>query len=298
MPKNTFVLILELFLLLQFVKPDSDYCTTEFEKTIQKECSYLSVSGVQTCEFIDNECKNVFETCDSYAPTENFDENICKGLALSDKTKKCTVETTEEGGKKCVQTNKKCSELNAETCFDLDLGTDRRCVLKEGKCQEHFNSCGKLTSEKECIDNIPSNIIQKCVWSGSECKPKNRKCEDYVTYSEKGKISLCEILLITEGETNKICILNEEKCEEVYQKCEGLPEAICEKTIPVDDSEMPYTLDNKNKCVWDGECKTVPRTCSDYKKRPTDFPAFCRQLKAEDDTNKFAYMTPKKTHAL
>ena len=68
------------------------------------------------------------------------------------------------------------------------MGTDKRCVLINGKCEEHYNSCSGLEKSK-CSQNIPSSNTQKCIWKDDTtgCVEEPRKCVDYIVYSEKHK---------------------------------------------------------------------------------------------------------------
>ena len=120
--KKLLLLAFHVFLLIQLAISDDDLCTSQFEDTKSSLCAQLSTDE-QTCFFIDNECKNWYKECSNYNPEGNFDESVCTRIQPSNKLTKCKVETTADGKKSCVETNKACSDFTDKTCLNLDLGT-------------------------------------------------------------------------------------------------------------------------------------------------------------------------------
>ena len=271
------LLILQIFLLFQIVSSDSDICSSNFDTKKAELCSKLGTSE-NPCYFIYDECRDWFKECAEYSPESNFDENICQKITPSNNLKKCQVETNS-GIKSCIEVDKACEDLSDKTCFNLNLGTDKRCILINGKCQEHYNSCDGL-SEDKCANNIPNTNKEKCVWveSTSKCVSQERQCQDFIEYSENGKSNLaCDSLKST---TNKICFMYGNKCEEAYKTCGVITEqTACENNIPQDC----YGTCTFEKCVWENDaCTKIKRTCSDYKKREYDQWDYCSVLGPEN----------------
>ena len=282
------LLAFQVFLLIQFAISDGDLCTSQFEGEKSSLCSQLS-SDDQFCFFIDNECKNWYKECSDYNPGSNFDENVCTRIQpSSNKLKKCKVETAADGKKSCVQTDKACSDFTDKTCLDLDLGEDKRCVFINEKCEEHSYSCSGLEKSK-CSQNIPSSNAQKCIWKDDNtgCGEEPRKCADYIVYSEKTKNNLeCKNHQITTGTKDRLCVLYEDKCLELYESCQKAEtEEACINNLPLtkdnNDENIIYYL---TKCVWDGGCKAQARLCSDYKKIVNSYvPIYCSLYKSEKE---------------
>ena len=278
--KNITLLVLHLFLLFQIIASDTDICSSNFESKKAQLCSQLSTSE-KSCYFLNDECIDWFKECSEYSPaSSNFDENICQKIEPSNNLKKCQVQKTS-GTKTCIEVDKACEDFTDNTCFNLNLGEDKRCVLLNGKCEEHYNSCEGLSKEK-CANNIPSVNSEKCVWteSTSSCGSQERQCQDFVEYTENSKSYLpCDSL---KSISPKICLMNGNKCDEVYKTCgEANDKTTCENTIPVTCfggcSFNPF-----DKCIWEGEtCVETKRICSEYKERESDQPDYCGFFSSE-----------------
>ena len=279
MPKHILLLILKLLFLFQIIISETDVCTSNFEIKKAELCSQLSTSE-KLCYFINDECKDWFKECSEYSPTSDFDENICQKITPSNNLKKCQVQT-KEGTKSCIEVDKTCTDFSDNTCFDLILGSDKRCVLINGKCEEHYNSCEGLSKEN-CSNNIPSINSKRCIWndSTSNCDSKDRQCQEFILYSEKGKNNLqCSSLKST---SPKICIMDGNICNEVYKTCEeAKDETTCKNTKPLQQyAEDAFSI--FEKCIWEeGYCLKTDRTCSDYKKREDDSFDYCYYFKSE-----------------
>ena len=281
------LLAFQVFLLIQFAISDGDLCASQFEGEKSSSCSQLSTHD-QFCFFIDNECKNWYKECSDYNPESNFDENVCTRIQpSSNKLKKCKVETANDGKKSCVEINKACSDFTDNTCLDLDLGDDKRCVFIKGKCEEHSYSCSGLEKSK-CSQNIPSSNAQKCIWKDDTtgCVEEPRKCADYIVYSEKTKNNLeCKYHQITTGTSNRLCVLYKDKCLELYETCQKAEtEEACINNFPLTENDKNENeIYYRTKCVWDGGCKEQPRLCSDYKKIVNSYvPIYCNLYSSEN----------------
>ena len=279
------LLVLHMFLLFQITATDTDICFSNFETKKAQLCSQLSTSE-KVCYLYNDECRDWFKECSDYSPESNFDENICQKITPSNNLKKCQVQKTS-GTKKCIEVDKACEDFTDKTCFSLNVGSDKRCVLLNGKCEEHYNLCEGLPKEK-CSNNIPSVNSQRCVWtdSTSSCVSQDRQCQDFIEYSESGnkKNLACDSLKST---SPKICLMNDKNCDEVYKTCGEIKDkTTCENTIPFDCfggcGFKPF-----NKCIWEGEaCVEKDRTCSDYKKREDDQPEYCSSFSSENVEHK------------
>ena len=126
------LLILQIFLLFQTVSSESDICSSNFDTKKAELCSKLGTSE-NPCYFIYDECRDWFKECAEYSPESNFDENICQKITPSNNLKKCIVQTNSEI-KSCIEVDKACEDFSDKTCFNLNLDTDKRCVLINGKC--------------------------------------------------------------------------------------------------------------------------------------------------------------------
>ena len=276
--KKTLLLVFQVFLLIQLAISDEDLCTSQFEDIKSSLCAQLSTDD-QTCFLIDNECKNWYKGCNEYKPESNFDDNVCTRIIPSDKFKKCKVEEVD-GKKSCIETVKACSDFTDETCIQQNLRDDRRCVFINGQCEEHYNSCSGLDNSK-CSKNIPSSNTQKCVWKDDTtgCGEEDRKCADYIVYSDKNNGNLeCYLHKFTMGTSNRICALYGDKCVEMYQSCDKALDAdACKNNLPLKDNE----IDEGYKCVWDGsKCNQEKRLCSEYKITLNNYtPTNCYKLK-------------------
>ena len=120
-------IILHLFLLFQIIAADTDVCSSNFEAKKAKLCSQLNISE-KVCYFLNDECEDWFKECSEYSPIDNFDENICQKIEPLNNLKKCKVQTTS-GTKKCIEVDKTCEDFTDNTCFNLNLGSDKRCVF-------------------------------------------------------------------------------------------------------------------------------------------------------------------------
>ena len=249
-----------LLLLISFKASFAeDECSSSFEQAKKESCQKISdsSSGIY-CDFIDGQCKDWYKECAEYAPSSNFDSNICTKITPSDPTKKCYAD-----GNQCKEKDRECSELSEDYCSLLIFESlKKRCVYKDGKCEEHSNSCSGLDSSK-CEKNIPSNFAQKCVLEGSTCTEKDRTCSDFIEYKDFYHNGLaCDTL--KSSSTSKVCTDDDEnnKCKELYNSCGELKK--------VDDcrNEQLVSIDWLKKCVWNTQsnsCEEKEKVCSDYK---------------------------------
>lgn len=284
---NKKYLLLLIFLTLIIGIATDDDCTTNFQKEKEQICQELSGS-TETCRYIDNECKSFPKECSSYNPANNkdFDDEICNGINLENKDlRKCHV-ILEGGIKKCEETDKECKDLSEATCFNLDLGSDKRCIFIDGKCEEHYYSCNGL-DEPKCAKNIPFDYRRKCVYNGTNCNEEDRYCSDYIQYKYKSTYSIdtsqCSSMKHAEW---KVCSLDENKiCKELYQSCSNIKEqSNCHKNNTVYPGNNP-TID----CLWENQkCNQKEKLCSEYKQGGNEIP--CEKLHSQNSLYKHCYL--------
>ena len=258
-----YFIILALFALI-ISDSDFDKCKNDFQNILEKECSQLSSidSNSKTkCIFEGDSCKEIYKSCDAYAPENNFVDSTCTSIEASNYDKKCEVQTTN-GQKKCVEVYKTCSDGNKELsyCIYFRAAADKRCVLKDNECQEHYEDCEKLTPESTCADNIGKGLTKKCKWDNTDkkCLNADRTCEeglasftDKYTYEDQGKS--CINLY---AETGKRCVLYNGNCQTHKDSCVGLTEEDkCAKNIPNDFKKI---------CEWKSNaCQQRDRLCNE-----------------------------------
>ena len=288
--KKQITSFLLFFIILKGIMTEDDDCSSNFQKEKVKLCHELS-NSTTTCHFIDNECKPWYKECFEYNPENNddFDDDICKSIYLINKDlRKCHV-IINGSNKKCEETDKECKELSEELCFDLNLGSNKRCIFINGKCEEHYNYCNGL-DESKCSKNIPYNYQKKCIYDGTNCNEVTRYCSDYIEYSNGNShfsIEKSECSLLIPSVNGKVCTFNENnnKCDEFYQSCTNIN----------DQSECNNinTIDLKNsttkECFWEDEkCKIRLKLCSEYKKG--EGKNLCEQLSPQDPLYKSCYL--------
>ena len=188
---------------------------------------------------------------------------------------------TEGGAKKCEMVDQECEDSSDLSCTGINLGTGKRCVFKgEGqKCEEHSNSCTGL-DQANCEKNIPSDATKNCSWVSSSCSEVNRKCSEFTLFRDSTTNSYEALCKGLESGTSKACILNDNKCIEVYETCESITtKNECESAKPLTSDKVSY--DPTKKCKWSGTaCSTEARKCSDFK-TGEDMEETCGQLTSE-----------------
>ena len=73
-----YFIILALFALI-ISDSDFDNCKNDFQNILEKECSQLSSTDSNSktkCIFEGDSCKEIYKSCDAYAPKNNFDDSI------------------------------------------------------------------------------------------------------------------------------------------------------------------------------------------------------------------------------
>ena len=267
---------------------------------INKECKDLTISNClsaeinletdERCVFNNYMCELHYEHCNHDAI--KTDRTKCNNNIPDDPKKKCSWD-----GSTCQEIDKECKDLTKEQCLilTLNLKENERCVLINDKCESHFSTCTNTeinSDETKCKNNIPSEKSKKCKWNGSTCQVDDRKCGDFIIYSDNnGGNSKCYSLVHDE---KKICYFDGSHCIETFAECskyEGDDETFCNNIIPlkktIDSDEGSYIVDKFNKCEMESNsCTEKPRVCSDYKKRSDDTGELCSQLQSEKDPNK------------
>lgn len=189
-------------------------------------CSKLESEASKTCIFIDNECKEVYESCESINNEVECTKSkpLKNGKLPYDPLKKCEWEETQ-----CSTKNRKCSDY---------------------KTEEDTEICGQLSSEsanKKCSFNTEKNI----------CEEVYNDCYSYNTEktSEQRRADECEA--IDTGSSNYKCKLVDDTCQQIEIKCEDFDEEeSCFKYQP---------LGTSNKCIFKGgSCIQEPKTCNNF----------------------------------
>ena len=289
-----FVILAILVLCHKMVITD-DECSG-FYTSLERSCSTFlkTVAPSKLCHYYNNKCIEWYNDCSQYPPTgATFDDNICKTISPSDPKKKCDPQT-ESGIKVCKEVDKECNDLTKEQCLTVTLALNEgeRCVLINDQCELHYDDCtnAALKNEAICTKNIPSSNAKRCKWTGSSCSLDDRKCNNFIEYSDsKGSNLPCHSLA---HDAQKICYYNKNQCIETYAECEkytGTDSTTCQNIIPlkkaIDADEGSYAPDPLNKCEMELEqCTEKPRVCTDYKKRNDDADTLCTQLKSEKDS--------------
>jgi len=272
-----------------------------FEDLIKTACSSLSTTS-KPCYYDGTQCREWYTDCADYTPTGN-DDKICSQIIPTKETddsyKKCVI-GTNNGNTVCKKVYKTCEDLTEWQCktfsrTDLDLGSDKRCLFVDNKCETHYDSCTntELNGSDKCNKNIPSTISKRCKWSGSSCAEENRKCVDYIVYSGNGGESNQQCYLL-EHTSHKVCFFNGENCVETYKACEdyvSTDQSIqCNKIRPLTESPSTNGLyeseDLLYKCVTsDAGCKKELRTCEEYNEEEYEEDN-CPSLKSTKDPSK------------
>ena len=135
------------------------------------------------CIYYNGECKEEYQTCNSYEPEENFVDDTCKGIILDD-FKKCEV--TGSG------TSRTCTQKTTSDCSDYKV------ELVSAQCE-----------------TITLDIQNKCVYSGNACKKVSKTCSE-ITSLKKLSESICTSAPTSDSDKKK-CVLSEDElhCEEV-----------------------------------------------------------------------------------
>ena len=98
----------------------------------------------------------------------------------------------------------------------------------------------------------------------------------------------CKLHQITTGTRDRICVLYEDKCLELYEYCEkAQDEEACNNNLPLrKNGNNENEIHDWYKCVWDDGCQQEQRVCSDYKKTVNSYvPTICRNFKAEKENS-------------
>ena len=126
-------------------------------------CNYDKLIGENTmCAYEDDECKDVYKSCESYNLTPNKNEKGCKAVKI--------YYSKEHGKyidyrKKCVYENNKCVEKEIKNCEDYEpwldekycamitFGDYKRCFIQDGQCVLKYTKCpgnSEIVSNEIC----------------------------------------------------------------------------------------------------------------------------------------------------
>ena len=276
-------LIVILFLIGFCFTEDTDECSIEFEKELEKKC--LSIHS--SCQFTD-----IPQRCVQKDTCRTGTSGTCSDLIPSDlHKKKCFWETdTSSGNSVCNEVDKQCTDYNAnvgsiqingDECGKLSpekvvgIGSNNgdRCALNSnGYCRGHFNSCTNINDENKCNNNIPLEVNSKCFWTGTECHTDIRHCLEFNPHNFTKNI--CSQLYPQNAGTK--CIYTESGCNEVPILCDGYYDATASNPASICNGKTPLVTDGneydfKYICKYNSAsidvtagCKPVLRTCEEY----------------------------------
>ena len=292
-----------ILLALITICHNADDCT-DFESQVITSCEALgSSSGSNICIYSDNRCIPSFKECSDYNPSTSFVDSTCTLITPSDGKYKCVVKADGSTKKTCEPELKVCAEHDAnDDCINLKAETGQRCVLFNGQCKAHYETCSELSKET-CSANIPKDTSTKCVWNSqsNSCGPSDRVCEDYIVYEDKYlgdtvNRKTCQQLT---AETNKVCVFFDNKeCKQYYDSCGKGDEdqALCGNIKPLNAGKTGF--DPLYKCFYsdsDSSCKKEPKECSDFESGKDDKET-CENLAASE--NKMCYYNSAKDKCL
>lgn len=245
--------------------------------TYEQLCAGLETGASKTCILIDNQCKEVYQSCESIT-----DKNECeKAKPLNDDKltynplKKCKL-----SGDNCVTKPRICSdwkkgEETEETCGQLiSETTGKICSFNSEKqtCEEIYKDCNSYNSvadsdknADECEAILTGKANYKCKFVSGSCEEIEIKCEDFSTE---------ESCFAYQPRFEKYkCIFKEGRCIEELKTCENFRSLVMDKTKEKCESITTFGGEHGNffgKCVyapttWYGCNFDKYLTCEEYK---------------------------------
>ena len=183
------LLILSIIIAINCITLDE---CDDFESEKQRICGGLAPEKTgEYCSLINNECKSI-ERAATYSDCEEYTGNKkeeCEAITASNLNYKCVLDGT------CKKKLHECSDFKTSiNCRQItdDDGNTKRCLFTNGKCEEHFDDCTKITDQTKCKSNKLKYDTKKCDWESS-CVEKERTCADYIS----GGADACVHLKIT-----------------------------------------------------------------------------------------------------
>lgn len=191
------------------------------------------------CVYKDNDCKELFKTCEIYNAEETKTKPICESIKPYvedgneyDTSSKCIFNT---GDNSCTRETKECNEFTTKAECEAHTPKDSKkmCVFTKNGCEEVYQSCGKLNDETD------------------EAKINKGNCESIEVYISDSKII----------DYSKNCTFETNSCVEKTKKCDGYKAGQSEEYC----TNIVLTDDTKKCALIDGKCVEQPASCGDYK---------------------------------
>ena len=226
-------------------------CVWEDKKCKEK---YISCAAYNSID----ESKRLDEKCDAIKPFtygSNIDHHV-----------KCVIESGV-----CKEKKKECSEITDENVckgHSLEGKQFKRCVFKDKKCIEQYDSCShyndneKEKNEKDCTSIVGSN----CVFMNNQCIVPYTSCSSYNNDVPNDKKNEKDCTSIVESSGLR-CIFTpkngnvEAKCESKKLDCSDL------KFDNLKDScTNKYIYSNSQKCAYkNGVCSKTAKNCKEIR---------------------------------
>ena len=272
-----------IFALIGFCLTDDDTCYTTFKTNMNSKCQKIN----SNCQYFISTKKCTAPKADCSGGTSS----TCSSIILTDHNiKKCKWD-----GNSCTPTDKLCEDYDStwgDTCGDLkpETGKGDQCRLSYSKkCTPHFNSCGSITKQDQCNNNILIDKTKKCVWKNNACTEETRSCDDSYHLLQSSDCTNLKAL-----DTNKKCFYLNKACSEYYESCEdykGSNKTICENLTPINSAKNGY--DTSKNCTFDAsatnKCQTKDIMCLDYILKGEEDNQTCYLLTASDSNKHCIY---------
>lgn len=238
--------------------------------TIGDDCKSLKAEDNKRCVLYKGECKAHSEEC------EGLSSNECIKNIPKDNSKKCVWDTSTSA---CKPIERTCTDYiiyedkydSSLDCKDINIEDPNICFLDGENCISIIPNCEDRDSSS-CTKSNPLNdaksaydITKQCIYDTS-CTSYIKKCNDY----KKGERD-CNTIVVDDTD-NKMCVLEGDKCKEVYITCDKYNELVeednrdsnqCAAITPRD--ETTKIIDYFSKCALiGGECTSVARECSEF----------------------------------
>ena len=251
----------------------SDDCSTSFESELKYYCQKTFENSTHICQYSKGKCELNYLGCSNY---EGKEPSVCESIIPSNKEKKCKIQ-----GETCTEVQKECGDYEegiTTSCVTLSAGgNNKRCILNNGKCESHYNTCSLLgTNQQSCEANIPSDAANECVWKDGACQEQKKSCEGS-SYTSDYQCSL-----LSASDDDKRCLASTNGgCKEQYKTCELYNEKVTSKTkADCESLRIEEGYGYFRKCVFkDNTCATGTK-CSDF-----TYESGCNNF-SPSDTNK------------
>ena len=243
--------------------------------TDESICNYQILDGDKKCLFVNNQCKEVYQTCSIYTnkvEASKRNKNDCEAIEYTDIYKYKCVYDSSNNLNKCEPEKIKCEDYKGQsetycdslsTNIDPSETNDYKCKFIDGKCIKQFKTCENYgeKDKKICESIKPYSSYNKCVLKNDKtCTTEQKTCSEY-----SGKIeSECSSY---KASTDKKCGIVNGKCTEksIFNYCSdyrGNNKEECESIQPY--YENNNLVDPSSKCVYSTEgCIRQAKKCTE-----------------------------------